>query len=242
MIRAVLLDMGGVLLSLGPEGGLPESRLDWRGREALLRLIEERGGGVSSEQLDRLLFAPWRVEYEQRYELGREARWEPHLKRLRRAARVRLRDATLLAAWFRPYGDQLLPLAGAREALATLRDHGHRLALCSNVPLPGLHYRRLLARHGLAEAIASFHFSYDEGTRKPSPAMLRYASHALEVSAAEAVMVGDRRSSDVAAGRAAGMRTVWIQSEDGGGPQADHVIRGIGELPALLRRIASRRR
>jgi HAD superfamily hydrolase (TIGR01509 family) len=241
MIRAVLLDMGGVLLSLGPEGGLPESRFDWRGREALLRLLQERGGNSTLDDLERLLFAPWRFEYEQRYELGREARWEPHLKRLRRAARVRMRDRTMLAAWFRPYGDQLGALPGAVETLATLRDRGLRLALCSNVPLPGVLYRRLLVRHGLAEAIASFHFSYDEGTRKPSPALLRSALKALDLSPTQAVMVGDRRSSDVVAGRAAGMRTVWIRSADGGGPAADHTIRGIVELPALLARVQSRR-
>ncbi|MGH9465236.1 MAG: hypothetical protein ACRD0X_06280, partial [Thermoanaerobaculia bacterium] len=124
MIRAVLLDMGGVLLSLGPEGGLPESRFDWRGREALLRLLEERGGSASAEDLERLLFAPWRAEYDQRYVLGREARWEPHLRRLRRAAGVRLRDGTMLATWFRPYGEQLAALPGAAETLVRLQDRG----------------------------------------------------------------------------------------------------------------------
>jgi HAD superfamily hydrolase (TIGR01509 family) len=242
MIRAVLLDMGGVLLSLGPEGGLPESRFDWRGREALVRLLEARGGAASLEELEHLLFAPWRAEYEQRYEMGREARWEPHLRRLRRRAGVRLRDLTMLAAWFRPYGDQLRALPGAGAALATLRDRGVRLAVCSNVPLPGALYRRLLVREGLAEGIQSFHFSYDEGSRKPSPAMLRAALAGLGVQPRDGLMVGDRRSTDVAAGRAAGLRTVWIRSEDGGGPQPDHTIRGIGELPALLARVQSRRR
>ncbi len=237
MIRAVLLDMGGVLLSLGNERGLPESRLDWRGREALLRLLRERGGSAAMDDLERLLFAPWRREYEQRYELGREARWEPHLARLRRAAGVRLRNVTMLAAWFRPYGEQLLPLPGAEAALTELARRGLRLALCSNVPLPGVLYRKLLARHRLAQPIASFHFSYEEGTRKPSPAMLNRALAALGSSPAQAVMVGDRRSSDVAAGRAAGLRTVWIRSEDGGGPKPDHAITSIGELPALLRRM-----
>ncbi|MGH9464874.1 MAG: HAD family hydrolase, partial [Thermoanaerobaculia bacterium] len=118
---------------------------------------------------------------------------------------------------------------------------GLRLAVCSNVPLPGILYRRLLVRHRLAEPIESFHFSYDEGSRKPSPAMLRAALKALEVAPAQAVMVGDRRSTDVAAGRAAGTRTVWIRSEDGGGPQAEHTIRGIAELPALLARVQSHR-
>jgi HAD superfamily hydrolase (TIGR01509 family) len=241
MIRAVVLDMGGVLLSLGPEGGLPESRLDWRGREALLRLIDERGGSATSDDLERLLFAPWRAQYQQRYEIGREARWEPHLRRLRRAAGVRLRNTTMLAAWFRPYGERLEALPGVAEALGALRDRGLRLALCSNVPLPGVLYRRILERHGLADAFAGFHFSYDEDSRKPSPVLVRNALKGLDATPGQSLMVGDRRSTDVAAGRAAGLRTVWIRSDDGGGPAADFTIRGLAELPALLARVQSRR-
>lgn len=237
MIDAVLLDMGGVLISLENARGLPDSRLDWRGREALLRVVREHGGRLRREELDEILFVPWRGEYERRYELGREARWEPHLAALRKRAGIRLRDLTLLAAWFRPYGESLVPLPGAAAALEALRERGLRLAVCSNVPLPGALYREVLERHGLATPIESFHFSYDEGTRKPSPQMLRNAVQALSVPAERAWMVGDRRSSDVAAGRAAGVGTVWVRSDDDGGPRADHEIAGIAELPALLDRL-----
>lgn len=237
MIEGVLLDMGGVLLSLDNARGLPDARQDWRGREALLRVVRERGGRLRREDLEPVLFAPWRAEYERRYELGREARWEPHLAALRREAGVRLRDLTLLGAWFRPYGEGLAPLPGAAAALRLLRARGLRLALCSNVPLPGALYRELLERHDLAAPIESFHFSYDEGTRKPSPQMLRSALAALRVPADRALMVGDRRTSDVAAGRAAGVTTVWLRSDDGGGPQAEHEIESLADLPALVDRL-----
>lgn len=234
MIEAVLLDMGGVLISLDNARGLPDSRHDWRGREALLRVVREHGGRLRREDLDRLLFAPWRSEYRHRYERGREARWEPHLSALRKRAGVRLRDLTLLGAWFRPYGEALAALPGASDALVRLRELGLRLALCSNVPMPGALYREILERHSLADPIESFHFSYDEGTRKPSPQMLRNALASLGVEAGNALMVGDRRISDVAAGRAAGVETVWVRSDDGGGPQADHEIGSVAELPALV--------
>jgi HAD superfamily hydrolase (TIGR01509 family) len=231
--------MGGVLLSLDNARGLPDARQDWRGREALLRAVREGGGRLRAEELESVLFAPWRAEYRRRYELGREARWEPHLAALRRRSGIRLRDLTLLGAWFRPYGEGLLPVPGAVEALQALRERGLRLALCSNVPLPGALYRALLERHGLAAPIESFHFSYDEGTRKPSPQMLRNALAALELPAESALMVGDRRASDVAAGRAAGVATVWLRGTDGGGPQAEHELDGLTELPALLDRLRS---
>jgi HAD superfamily hydrolase (TIGR01509 family) len=237
VIEGVLLDMGGVLLSLDGARGLPDSRLDWRGREALLRAVREHGGRLRREELESVLFAPWRAEYRRRYELGREARWEPHLAALRRRAGVRLRDLTLLGAWFRPYGESLRPLPGAVAALRQLRERGLRLALCSNVPLPGPLYREVLERHQLAAPLESLHFSYDEGTRKPSPHMLRNAMAALDVPAERALMIGDRRTSDVAAGRAAGVGTVWLRSDDGGGPRADHEIDRLADLPALVDRL-----
>ena len=66
--------------------------------------------------------------------------------------------------------------------------------------------------------------------------MLRSALADLDLSPTEAVMVGDRRDFDVAAGRAAGTSTVWIRSNDGGGPAADYTIDALADLPALLGR------
>jgi putative hydrolase of the HAD superfamily len=237
MIRVLLLDMGGVLISLQNARGLPDSRLDWRGRQALLRLVRSHGGQVSGADLERLLFAPWRREYERRYELGREAGWKPHLTRLRRRAGIRLHDATLLGAWFRPYGETLAPCEGAAAVLADLKGRGLRLGLVSNVPRPGVLYRRVLERHGMAGAFDSLHVRYDAGSRKPSPALLRQALAALGARPGAALMIGDRRSSDVAAGRSAGVETVWLRRDDGGGPQPDHTIDALAELPARVDRL-----
>jgi HAD superfamily hydrolase (TIGR01662 family) len=239
MIEAVLLDMGGVLIGLQNARGLPDSRYDWRGRQALLSLLRRRGRKVSEKDLDKLLFEPWRAEYDQRYERGHEADWKPHLTRLRKHVGSRLHDVTLLAAWFRPYGEELIALDGAAETLYQLRRSGLRLGLVSNVPMPGVLYRKILERHGMAVAIDTFHFSYDDGSRKPSPAMIRHALTTLGVAPSAALMVGDRRTSDVAAGRAAGVDTVWIRTDDGGGPAPDHTIDKISQLPALVAKLRS---
>jgi len=233
MIRALLFDMGGVLISLQGARGLPEGRLDWRGRQALLTVIRRHGGRARDIDLDRLLFDPWRADYERRYEVGYDADWKPHLTRLRRHAGINLHDETLLGAWFRPYGETLTAFRGAAEALKTLRFAGFRIGLVSNVPLPGELYRRILEQYGIARSIESFHFSYDERSRKPSPAMLRRALAALEADPSEALMIGDRRSSDVAAGRAAGTGTIWLRRDDSGGPEPDHIIDELSELPDL---------
>jgi HAD superfamily hydrolase (TIGR01662 family) len=232
-LSAVLLDMGGVLLDMGSASGLPYGRLDWRGREALLAYLRERGAHFSETDLDGRLFDPWREAYDRRQQSGREAPWRPHLRRLRKGTGIRSSDLTLLATWFRPYASQVKPLPGARRALEELREQGLRLGLVSNVPLPGVLYRRILERHRMAAAFDCLQFSYDAGSRKPSPGMLKMALSELGVRPSQAWMVGDRRAADVAAGRVAGVGTVWVRSDDGGGPEADHSIGGIAELAQL---------
>ena len=233
-LRIALLDMGGVLIDFGAGRGLPTGRADWRGREALAHYLSDRGRRVTVEDLENLLFAPWRKVHERRNEAGCEAPWDPHLKQLRRKAGVRTPGVTLLNTWFRPFGAQLELLPGAAEAVEALRRKGLALALISNVPLPGQLYVRVLRRLGLAGSFASLHFSYDSHSRKPSPAMLRKALADLRARPDEAIMVGDRRRADVAAGRTAGIATAWVKSDDGGGPRADVTVSSLIELAAQL--------
>lgn len=234
--EAVLFDLGGVLLDFQSTRGVPRGKLDWRGREALLRFLNARGAGLAEDDLERVLFAPWRREYDRRAELGHEADWAPHLRRIRKLAGGGLRTPTktLLSIWFRPLAEQIVPLPGAREALDELEGRGYRMAIVSNVPLPGALYVRLLRLWGLASFFERMYFSYDEGHRKPSPAMVRTALSGLGVAPGAAVMVGDRRSIDIVAGRSAGVRTVWLRSDDGGGPAADVTVDSMTALVSSL--------
>lgn len=233
-IESVLLDMGGVILHMAGGRGFPVSRLDWRGRQAMLQEIRFSGGRATLDDLEALVFGPWLEEYGRREELGAEADWRPHLDRLRSRSRTRASDLELLSAWFGPYGEQLVPLEGAAEALAMLGDSDLKIALVSNVPLPGEVYETVLRRHGMAGSFDHLVFSYDAGSRKPSPAMLRQAIVAIGAEPGKTVMVGDRRDRDIAAGRSAGTATVWIRSDDGGGPEPETTIDSLGQLPALL--------
>ena len=109
-----------------------------------------------------------------------------------------------------------------------------KLALVSNVPLPGELYSRVLERHGLVEFFDHLVFSYDADSRKPSPAMLRQAMVSVGAEPDKTVMVGDRRDRDIAAGRFAGTGTVWIRGDDTGGQEPDASIGALAELPDLL--------
>jgi|GEM_PF-312995 len=235
-IRAVLLDMGGVILDLGEARGLPWGELDRQGRVALLDRIREGGGTASADDLDRWLFTPWRRGYERRNQRGREESWGPHLARMQRLSGCRATRGSLLGAWAGPYLGGLRAVSGAQESLGRLVAADLRLGLVSNVPMPGSLYERVLAREGLAALFDALSFSYDRRARKPGPALVQRTVAVLEVEPSEAIMVGDRRSTDVAAGRAAGVRTVWVGADggDADGPEPDATIGSLVELPALL--------
>jgi phosphoglycolate phosphatase len=121
----------------------------------------------------------------------------------------------------------------AAETLAALADR--RMALISNKS-ESLS-RRILEKFGLT---GYFSLVIGEETlpeRKPSPAPILHALASLGIEPHEAIMVGDSEV-DVAAGTAAGVRTVAV-IHGYGGPgfqeSADFVIPGLLPLAALVK-------
>ncbi len=238
-IRAVVFDMGGVLVDFGPSEGMPPSAEDWRGRRAMLSLLAKDGrrcARLQEADLDGLVFAPWRRAHQTRQQRGSEASWTPYLDRLRQHYGCSIPDIELLAAWFRPYLEEITCTPSARTVVGELVERGFSCALVSNVPLPGEIYRPVLEQGGLWDLFSAHCFSYDEGVRKPSPAIVRRALSRLSAEAASAVMVGDRKFPDVAVGRMAGMKTVWLRSRFDDGPDADATIDDLDQLRPLLAR------
>lgn len=131
---------------------------------------------------------------------------------------------------------RLMP--GVAEAIPELARRGLKLGVCSNKRVEFT--RELVGALGLSAFFACVLGPDDVGQRaKPDPAMLLEGLKRLEVSAGEAVYVGDM-IVDVQTARAAGV-PVWIVSSDGsgsfdaeGGPEPDRVLRSFAELPDLL--------
>ncbi len=67
---------------------------------------------------------------------------------------------------------------------------------------------------------------------KPHAPIFEMALERLGCAAAEAVMVGDGLTTDIAGGRAAGMATVWLDpgGANGGEGQADLVVPDLARL------------
>lgn len=128
------------------------------------------------------------------------------------------------------------------DAIATLealRRGGLRLGVVSNAAyLPRL-MKQQLAAVGLAAYFDAVTFSSEVGVRKPHPAIYTDALRKLGAEPTRTLFVGDRVREDVQGPQALGMGAVltqeWRQEEDPG--VADFVIRRLGELPAIVRRL-----
>lgn len=122
---------------------------------------------------------------------------------------------------------------GTLETLDLLADR--TLAVLSNKP--GGLSRALLAGLGALSRFALVWGPDDAGGRKPDPGGLRRLLSSLGFDAADAAMVGDS-NADVAAGRAAGVRTIgaaWgLNPKSLAADPADRTIDDIRALPEAL--------
>ncbi|HTO53983.1 MAG TPA: HAD family hydrolase [Myxococcota bacterium] len=223
-LKAVLLDMGGVLL---PELQTYERAV----RHApFLAALREQGIDAPEEfvrtQSKRLREAYRALEPE---------RTQPDLDQVFADCSPTVR--TLLLRAFKHEASPP-PYPYAREVVAWLAKH-YRLALISNNAMPGDHHAAVLRRTGMLRHFGSALWSADFGRRKPDPAMIRHALETLRVPRERAIFVGDKLRTDVAAARAAGVRSVYIRKR--GAPWAtrelrpDFTIGDLRALPGLLR-------
>lgn len=111
-------------------------------------------------------------------------------------------------------------LAGAQEAVNRLRSAGFAIVIVTNQPdvARGDQQRKVVeAMNELLQEVLEpdvikvcYHDdTHDCGCRKPAPGMLLTAAHELNLDLSMSFMVGDRWR-DIAAGRRAGCRTVFI--------------------------------
>jgi HAD superfamily hydrolase (TIGR01549 family) len=118
-------------------------------------------------------------------------------------------EAVRRMAEFHDGNEQLIqPFAGASELLARLRREGVRAGVWTG--RDRLSTDRMLRRHGLAEAVGAVVCGDDLPSHKPDPAGLREVLRRLEVTAGEAIFVGDA-DVDVLGGAAAGVDTLMIR-------------------------------
>jgi putative hydrolase of the HAD superfamily len=131
---------------------------------------------------------------------------------------------------------------GTPEALAWAKGRGLAIGLITNTLSRGdEEVRRDWERFGLSERIDVIASSHSVGWQKPHEEIFRRALSQANVSAEDAVMVGDRLREDVWGAKRVGMRAIWRRPL-AGAPQAavdvepDGTLDDLTELPALLGR------
>ncbi|MFJ4672803.1 HAD family hydrolase [Kitasatospora purpeofusca] len=101
------------------------------------------------------------------------------------------------------------PFPGVIEALATVREAGHQVVVVTNGG--GQIQRAKLAASGIADVVDAVCISGETGFRKPAPAAFEAAAASVGRDLSQGGwMIGDNADLDVAGGRQAGLRTVWI--------------------------------
>ncbi|WP_449063637.1 HAD family hydrolase [Planomonospora algeriensis] len=121
------------------------------------------------------------------------------------------------------------------DGLVRLRVSGWKVAIVTN----GTADNQLgkIQRTGLAEAVDAYALSGLEGIRKPDVGLFEIAARRCGTSlAGGGWMVGDHLVADIGGGRAAGLRTVWI--DRGTWPDeehaADHVVTDVLQAMEIL--------
>ncbi len=145
-------------------------------------------------------------------------------------------DDGSLAACFANRRRQHQPLMpGAEDTLARLAAN-FRLGLLTN-GAPDLQ-REKIAASGLGPFFQAITVSGEHGIGKPCAEIFQILLRELGCEAAQAVMVGNSLSRDIAGARRAGLdKTVWLKvegSEEFADVEPDHTITRLSELPDLL--------
>ncbi len=114
--------------------------------------------------------------------------------------------------------------------------NGYLLALVSN------YYgnvETVLKELSIKKYFASIVDSAVIGFRKPDAQIFKAALNELDVNPAEAIVIGDSYSNDIAPTKLLGCDTIWINNKGWENPDetgsADKIIKSIKELPAIIK-------
>ncbi len=100
----------------------------------------------------------------------------------------------------------------AKGILRLLKKRGYRLAIVSNMMLPGKLLRAKLQQAHILDFFDDVTVSSDVGFIKPHPGILHHALNALKLTPDEGVFVGDTYYQDIIGAKRVGMKTVWLNT------------------------------
>jgi HAD superfamily hydrolase (TIGR01549 family) len=130
------------------------------------------------------------------------------------------------------YLESRRPMDGAAALLQAVRTRA-RIGIVSNNLLE--EQREKLEFCGLAPFVDALVVSEEAGISKPDPEIFRIALRRLDVSADQAVMVGDSWAADIVGARAAGIRANWYNPPGARQPAGPLIVTEIAALTPVER-------
>jgi putative hydrolase of the HAD superfamily len=223
-LQAVLLDVGGVLMVPNPTlvGAVTVAH---GGTDDVATLLRSHYAAVAAADDGTTL--DW-LRYQHQLLIGAGVPDE----------RIDLATEAVTAA----YTERNLwdyPLPGARSGLQRLAETGLRLGIVSNsdgtVEQTLRNVELTQVGEGPGVPVEILLDSFTVGVEKPDPAIFAIALKAMEVSASQAIYVGDTRTFDVAGALRAGLHPVHVDPYgDCPEPAAHEHVTGVGELADRL--------
>lgn len=128
-----------------------------------------------------------------------------------------------------------------RPTLEQLRAMGLRMGVVSNTLSAAAYLREHFEREGILEYFDVTVFSAEFGINKPGPAIFAHALESIGVAPAGAWYVGDKPQRDICGAHRAGMTAVLVDSkhahrvEDAPENRPDLRLHDMSELPGVLR-------
>lgn len=228
-IKAVFFDLDGTLRHSIPSGGdvfneyVASLGLSYNEEDRRRAMRWEHHYWASSADLRDDLMAHsadtenfW-IEYSRRrlVVLGASPEW---------AREVAAKASAHMGEMYKP--DSVVP-EDVRRTLIILREAGYIMAVISNRDRP---FQDMLKAHGLSEFFPYSLAGGEVGIYKPEPGIFEHALKQMNVTAPEAIYVGDNYYADIVGARRAGLQPV-LYDPDRIFPEADCVtIRSFDEL------------
>ena len=146
-------------------------------------------------------------------------------------------DSPLVASANAEFCDEFMEYVTVDPDLQVLFQdlHGkYKLGIISNFAIPEC-ITKLLQREHLDGMFDVVLVSAAVNKRKPSPEIFEQALKMLEISASEAIFVGDTMDADVEGAKAVGMKSVYVSRRIENDPVNPRLHQlSLGELPSVL--------
>ncbi len=178
-----------------------------------------------SDPAEHTLFGTMQKIIESYYDFIKELGAKEHIEQI--TWELLQSEHSLFAASAATLYDDALP------TLQHLRDSGFKLAIVSNWDTP---LDPLTERLGIADYFDIIVASHDARvlSAKPDSHIFNYTLAALEISAGEAVHIGDTYEADIIGAKNAGIRPILIDRDSTQTGRWHETIQSLSELPELL--------